>query len=174
MTRARRTRAPRRLLAGLAGIALLGGVVLAPSVQATEASWSDAEAGAAPFAATTLQPPTITACNVGTLLNLGLVFTGVTIRWTSPYGAQNVQLSINDVLIPASNVTQSGTGPYVYEASLTANLLQSLLGGLLGSANTVEVVTVLPDVGWRSIAATRTLEVGGLLGLLGSNTCTAP
>lgn len=174
MARARQPRRLPSLIAGLAGIVALCGVVLVPSAQDTDAAWIDAETGTAQFAAATLEEPTITACNVRTLLNLGLVFTGVTIRWTSPYGAQNVELRINGVRIPASNVSQSGTGPYAYEASLSATLLQSLLGGLLGSENTVEVVATLPNSGWRSVADTRTLEVGGLLGLLGSNTCTAP
>ena len=170
----RRIRRSRRLLAGLAGIALLSGVALAPEVSTTDAAWADAEIGAAPFAAATLAQPSIVACDVRTLLNLGLVFTGVTIRWSSPYAATNVELSINGVVVPSTYVSQSGTGPYVYEASLSPTVLETLLGGLLGSVNAVEVVSTLPGSDWRSAAATRTLEVGGLLGLLGANRCTSP
>ena len=174
MTHARWAPRLRRFLAGIAGLALLGGAALVPSAQSTDAAWTDAEVGAATFTATTLEAPVIATCDVRTLLNLGLVFTGVTIAWTSPYDASNVQLEINETVVPAANITQSGSGPYTYRASLSASLLQSLLGGLLGSDNAVEVVAVLPGTEWQSVPDTRTLSVGGVLGLLGANECTDP
>lgn len=163
----------RSLLAATAAASLLVGACAAPRVQSTDAAFVDLEQAIAPeFKSASLATPNITSCTVHTLLNLGLVFTGFTIVWTSPYPSNGVQLRINGVLI-TSNIEQSGSGPYTYTAYFPLSLLESLLGGLLGSTNTVTVQAVYPGSSWTSPAATRTLRIGGVLGLLGANNCTA-
>ena len=111
----------------------------------------------------------IASCSVTSLLG---TFTGFTITWTSPYLKVQQRLSINNVVVDNTNVAQSGTGPYSYSATISSGLLSTLLGSLLGSTNTVKVETVYPGTSWVSPAATRSLSVGGLLGLGGNNTCT--
>lgn len=159
----------RRMLVGLIGIAALVSVATVPSIQATEARFADVEQTSATFTASRLVTPVITACTVTSFLGS---FTGVTISWTSPYLKDQERLSINTTVIPNTNVTQTGAGPYTYSATLSSGLLGTLLGSLLGSSNTVRVETVYPGTSWTSPAATRTLSVGGLLGLGGTNTCT--
>ncbi|WP_431805463.1 hypothetical protein [Microbacterium paraoxydans] len=163
------TRPRRRTLAGALGVAVLVGVALAPAVQPTEARFTDPEYAAASFTASQLAAPTITSCNVSSLLG---TFTGFTITWTSVYLKPQQRLSINNVVVDNTNVTQSGSGPYSYSATISSGLLSTLLGSLLGSSNTVRVEAIIPSTAWASPAATRTLSVGGLLGLGGNNTCT--
>lgn len=159
------------------GVAAIGiGVVLAAgSLRAapTDAAWTDAEVGSSTAVTAGARPdtPVITSCTVSTLLGSGLVFTGVTIVWTSPYLNDRVQLRINDVVI-TTGIVRTGTGPYTYTATLSATLLQSVLGGLFGSSNSVTVRALYPGSSWVSATANKTLSVGGLLGLSGSNTCT--
>ena len=99
-------------------------------------------------------------------------FTGFTITWTSPYLKVQERLSINAVAVDNANVTQTGSGPYTYSATISSTLLNTLLGSLLGSSNTVRVESIYAGTSWVSPAATKTLSVGGLLGLGGNNTCT--
>lgn len=178
MTRARRTRTPHRLLAALTGIALLAAVALAPTAQTTEASWADAEVGAAEFTAATMPAPTVTSCAVQTVL--GLQFRSVTITWTSAYGPEHNTLTVRPpggtpVPVDANNVAVSGpsNGVYSYTSVLTMGILQNLLGNLLGGQSVLSVVERYPDSSWTSPETTRTLSVSALGGLLG-NTCTAP
>lgn len=169
MTRRRQ----RRALAAAIATSLLLGAWTVPRIQQTDAAFTDAEqAAATEFVSATLATPSITSCTAHTVLNLGLVFTGFTIVWTSPYALSGVQLRINGVLI-TSNIQQSGSGPYTYTAEFPLTLLQTLLGGLLGSTNTVTVQAVHPGSAWTSPTAARTLRIGGVLGLLGPNNCTA-
>ena len=159
----------RRMLAGLIGTSLLTGVAMAPPTQMTEAAFTDSEhVSSSTFTALTLQTPVVTSCTVTSSLG---TFTGFTIVWTSPHPKVNQRLSINAATIDPANVGQSGSGPYAYTATLSSSVLRTLLGGLLGSTNTVRVRTVA-GTSWESPAATRTLSVGGLLGLGGNNTCT--
>jgi hypothetical protein len=151
------------------GLAALVGVATVPSVQMTEARFTDSEYAAASFTAATLATPVITSCTVTSFLG---TFTGFTITWTSPYLKVQERLSINAVVVDNTNVTQSGTGPYTYSATISSGLLNTLLGSLLGSSNTVRVESIYAGTSWASPAATRTLSVGGLLGLGGNNTCT--
>lgn len=161
--------ATRRMLAGIAGFAVLIGIAAVPSAQLTEARFTDSEYAAASFQATTLATPVITSCTVTSFLG---TFTGFTITWTSPYLKVQERLSVNAVAVDNVNVTQSGSGPYTYSATLSSGLLNTLLGSLLGSTNTVRVETIYPGTSWVSNPATRSLSVGGLLGLGGNNTCT--
>jgi hypothetical protein len=135
----------------------------------TEARFTDSEYASGSFTATRLAAPVITGCSVTSLLG---TFTGFTITWTSPYLKVQQRLSINNVTVDNVNVTQGGTGPYTYSATLNSGLLGTLLGSLLGSSNAVKVETIYAGTSWVSPAATRTLSVGGLLGLGGTNTCT--
>jgi hypothetical protein len=151
------------------GLAALVGVATVPSVQMTEARFTDSEYAAASFTAATLATPVITSCTATSFLG---TFTGFTITWTSPYLKVQERLSINAVVVDNTNVTQSGTGPYTYSATISSGLLNTLLGSLLGSSNTVRVESIYAGTSWASPAATRTLSVGGLLGLGGNNTCT--
>lgn len=159
----------RRVLAGVIGASLLIGVGAAPTPQMTDAAFTDSEyASSLTLTAATLQTPVVTSCTVTSFLG---TFTGFTIVWTSPYVKANERLSINNTVVDPVNVTQSGAGPYTYSATLTSGLLSTLLGSLLGSTNTVKVEAVA-GTSWMSPAATKTLSVGGLLGLGGNNTCT--
>lgn len=179
MTRACRRPALRRLLAGLAGFALLGGVVLAPSAQDTEAAWTDAEVGAAQFTAATMAAPTVTSCTVQTAV-LGLQFRSVTISWTSSYPEQYNALTVRPpggaaVAVDESNIVVSGptNGSFSYTSVLTLELLENLLGNLLGGQSILSVVEHYPESSWVSPETTRTLSISALGGLLG-NACTAP
>ena len=71
----------RRLTAGLAGLALLIGLAIAPPVQQTEAYFTDSEYATATFTGTTMTPLSSATC---TLLP-GLTFTGVKLTWKSAY-----------------------------------------------------------------------------------------
>ncbi|NYD54662.1 hypothetical protein [Microbacterium pseudoresistens] len=166
-------RGMRRALAAALGLGLIVGSASLAATPQTDAVFTDDEYAAASFSAGTVPTPTITSCTVSTVLNLGLVFTGVTIVWTSTYPPAQMRLTISGVTVPAQNIVVTGSGPYTYTATLNATLLQSLLGGLLGSENPVRIVATYPQ-NWESVAATRTLRVGGVLGLLGPNNCTAP
>lgn len=164
-----RRRVRARLLGGVIGLAVLVGAASAPAVQMTDAAFIDSEYGTRTFTAATLATPVVTSCTVTSFLG---TFTGFTITWTSPYLTAQQRLSINNVVVDNSNVTQSGPGPYTYSSTISSGLLNTLLGSLLGSTNTVKVETIYSGTSWVSSAATRTLSVGGLLGLGGNNTCT--
>lgn len=158
-----------RILAGVIGLAVLVGVASSPAVQMTDAAFTDSEYAARSFTAATLATPVVTSCTVTSFLG---TFTGFTITWTSPYLTVQQRLSINNVAVDNVNVTQSGAGPYTYSATISSGLLNTLLGNLLGSTNAVKVETIYAGTSWVSTAATRSLSVGGLLGLGGNNTCT--
>ena len=158
----------RRMLAGVIGVSLLIGVGAAPAPQMTDAAFTASEYASSTFTAATLQTPVVTSCTVTSFLG---TFTGFTIVWTSPYVKANERLSINNVTVDPVNITQSGAGPYTYTSTISSGLLNTLLGSLLGSTNTVKVEAVA-GTSWTSPAATKTLSVGGLLGLGGNNTCT--
>jgi hypothetical protein len=158
-----------RILAGAVGLAVLVGVASAPAVQMTDAAFTDSEYAAGSFTAATLASPVVTSCTVTSFLG---TFTGFTITWTSPYLKVQQRFSINNVVVDNTNVTQSGSGPYTYTSTISSGLLNTLLGSLLGSTNAVKVETVYAGTSWVSPAATRSLSVGGLLGLGGNNTCT--
>jgi hypothetical protein len=159
----------RRLTAGLAGLALLIGLAIAPPVQQTEAYFTDSEYATATFTGITLATPVITSCTVTSFLG---TFTGVTIVWTSPNDKIFQRLMIKTVVVDQANITQSGTGPYTYTSVISSGLLNTLLGSLLGATNPVKVDTFAGTQWVSPGAATRTLSVGGLLGLGGNNTCT--
>lgn len=158
----------RYALAGVLGVAVLVGAASLPAVPVTDARFTDSEYAAGSFTADRLAAPVITGCSVTSLLG---TFTGFTITWTSPYVKAQQRLSINNVVVDNANVTQGGAGPYNYSATISSGLLSTLLGSLLGSSNAVRVEAIA-GTSWVSPAATRTLSVGGLLGLGGNNTCT--
>lgn len=157
-----------RILAGVAGLAVLVGLASSPAAQTTDASFTDSEYAAGSFTAATLATPVVTSCTVTSFLG---TFTGFTITWTSPYLKVQQRLSINNVVVDNTNVTQTGSGPYTYSSTISSSVLSTLLGSLLGSTNAVKVETIYSGTSWVSPAATRSLSVGGLLGLGGNNTC---
>lgn len=159
----------RRILAGAVGAVILVGVASFPPVELTEARFTDSEYAAGSFTAATLTAPVVTSCTVTSFLG---TFTGFTITWTSPYLKVQQRFSINNVIVDNTNVTQTGTGPYTYTSTISSGLLSTLLGSLLGSTNAVKVESIYAGTSWVSPAATRSLSVGGLLGLGGNNTCT--
>jgi len=170
VTRAGRGGRHRRAAAILAGLCLLAALGFGPGARHTDAAWVGEEHVIASLNAAEIDAPVITSCVVRTALNLGLIFTGFTITWESPYALAQQHLTINGVTVSQNQISASGNGPYTYRAEFSANLLQSLLGSLLASNNAVEVSAVAG--GWESAPAARVLSIGGLLGLTGPNRCT--
>lgn len=164
-----RRNARARILAGVVGLAVLVAVGSTPAVQMTDAAFTDSEYAAGSFTAATLAKPVVTSCTVTSFLG---TFTGFTITWTSPYPKVQQRFSINNVVVDNANVTQTGSGPYTYSSTISSGLLNTLLGSLLGSTNAVKVEATYSGTSWASAPATRSLSVGGLLGLGGNNTCT--
>ena len=159
----------RRWMAGAAGLALLVGLAAAPPVQQSEAAFIDSEYGGGTFHAATLATPEVESCVARSLLG---TFTGFTITWSSAHDMGFQRLTIQGVEVPHGNISQEGNGPWVYSSTMSAGLLGTLLtGGLLGATNSVQIYTAT-GTNWRSpTRATRTLSIGGLLGLGGDNTC---
>lgn len=164
-----RRNARARILGGVVGLAVLVAVGSTPAVQMTDAAFTDSEYAAGSFTAATLAKPVVTSCTVTSFLG---TFTGFTITWTSPYPKVQQRFSINNVVVDNANVTQTGSGPYTYSSTISSGLLNTLLGSLLGSTNAVKVEATYSGTSWASAPATRSLSVGGLLGLGGNNTCT--
>lgn len=165
-----RRNARARILAGIVGLAVLVGVGSSPAVQMTDAAFTDSEYAAGSFTAATLAKPVVTSCTVTSFLG---TFTGFTITWTSPYPKVQQRFSINNVVVDNNaNVTQTGSGPYTFSSTISSGVLNTLLGSLLGSTNAVKVEATYSGTSWASAPATRSLSVGGLLGLGGNNTCT--
>ena len=164
-----RRNARARILAGVVGLAVLVAVGSTPAVQMTDAAFTDSEYAAGSFTAATLAKPVVTSCTVTSFLG---TFTGFTITWTSPYPKVQQRFSINNVVVDNANVTQTGSGPYTFSSTISSGLLNTLLGSLLGSTNAVKVEATYSGTSWASAPATRSLSVGGLLGLGGNNTCT--
>lgn len=159
MTRARRTRTPHRLFAGLTGVALLAAVALAPTAQTTEASWVDAEVGAAEFtAATGLATPEYTqACTASSgLLGVNPV---LKLYWRVPEtmvgysieagNVEFVQVSSAGVLLPITNVLLGNQAHEGDASGYISTVNFGLLGGLLGGSGTIAVRFTGPD-DWRS------------------------
>jgi hypothetical protein len=163
----------QRILAGLAGMTLLVGVGWAPTVQTTDAAFTDPEYARTTITAFQVPAPTITACTVA---NNGLgVFQSVTLVWTSPYPANGVRLTLTQgatvATVPAANITTSGPagGLYTHTAVLTQSVLTSLISNLLGSTTTMTATNLLSGTTWVSAGSSRQLSIA-LLGLNASCT----
>ncbi len=166
-------RRQQRILAGVAGGALLCGVALAPTAQTTDAAFTDPEYARTTITAFRVPAPTIVACAVS---NNGLgVFQSVRLDWTSPYAATGTRLTLTQgattAVVPAANITTSGpaAGLYTHSAVLTQSLLTSLISNLLGSTTTMTATNLLAGTSWVSAGASRQLSVA-LLGLNASCT----
>lgn len=162
-----------RLLAGVAGVALLVGVGLTPAAQMTDAAFTDPEYGRTTITAFQVPAPTVIACAV---TNNGLgVFQSVRIDWTSPYPAAGTRLTVTQgatsATLPAANITTSGpaAGLYTHSAVLTQALLTSLISNLLGSTTTLTATNLLAGTTWVSAGSSRQLSIA-LLGLNASCT----
>lgn len=167
------TRRRHRTLAGIAGVALLFGLGMAPAAQVTDAAFTDSDYGRATITAFRVPAPSILACGV---TNNGLgIFQSVRIDWTSPYPAAGTRLTLTQgattATVPAGNITTSGpaAGLYTHSAVLTQALLTSLLSNLLGSTTTLTATNLLVGTSWVSAGASRQLSIA-LLGL--NATCT--
>lgn len=169
MTSSRR----HRVLAGVAGVALLAGTAITPAAQVTDAAFTDPELGTATITAFRVPAPTITAC---VITNNGLgVFQSVRVDWTSPYPIAGTRLTLTQgttsAVVPASNITTTGpaAGLYTHSALLTQALLTSLISNLLGSTTTLTATNLLVGTTWVSAGSSRQLSIA-LLGL--GATCT--
>ena len=162
-----------RILAGVAGVALLFGVGMAPVTQVTDAAFTDSEYGRATITAFRVPAPTVIACAVTN--NVLGVFQSVRIDWTSPYPASGVRLTLTQgattATVPAANISTSGpaAGLYTHTAVLTQALLTSLISNLLGSTTTLTATNLLVGTTWVSVGTTRQLSIA-LLGLNASCT----
>ncbi|WP_298040597.1 hypothetical protein [uncultured Microbacterium sp.] len=119
-------------------------VVSTGSVQPTEAAWTEAEYGAAPPITTIKIPTPIRVGTPGCVLTPGLLglTPSITITWQIP-----------------APISQYGESDAEY-GQIVGGLLEPILGGLLGSINTVETS---PN------AFTTTVNSGLLTGLLGAS-----
>ncbi|KJL48836.1 hypothetical protein RS84_00464 [Microbacterium hydrocarbonoxydans] len=162
----------RQWIGGLAGLALLVGLGVAPPVQQTQAAWVDSEYGSGAFTAGTLVTPVISSC---TVQNNGLgIFQSVTLVWTAPYPLTGQKLTATSgtntgTVTSGITVTGPSSGTYTYTAVLSQALLTSLVTNLLGSTTTL-TVTSIAGTAWTSPTATRKLTIG-LAGL--GATCVA-
>lgn len=155
----------RRVVAGLAGLALLIGLGAAPPVQQTDAAWADSEFGSGSFAAATLSSPTNMTCTVANAPPLFLTFQSVTITWVSAYAwapasgpKSTLTASSSTKTSTVTGVTTTGTGPYTHSVTLTQALLESLVTNLLGSTTTFKVTNVA-GTNWVSPSQTKTLTM---------------
>lgn len=133
----------RRWTAGLAGLALLIGLAVAPPVQPTQAAWVDSDWGNGTFTAITLLPPAVEPLPGGLTcpnpLSTLLGGTALTIKWRWPsMGFANPPTSAFNVFL-AGNAAGTGTTSTVapgtptngvYTTSVTKGVLDGLLGGL--------------------------------------------
>ncbi|WP_051172809.1 hypothetical protein [Microbacterium indicum] len=172
MTRSRRS--ARRVLAAVAGLALLAGAAVAPRAEPVEAAWVDAEAGSATFTAMTMLAPLGSSCTAAGGV-LGVTPT-VTLRWSVPAGMAGYTLaqaefggSLNGLVPVVSNTLFGSSSHTGTPAGYTSVANIGLLGSVLGATGTVAVRFVGPG-GWRSewLIATWTIPLLGL----GQPTCT--
>jgi len=165
----------RRWVAGLAGLAVLAGLGLAPPVQQTEAAWVDPENATATFQALTVPAPEpwgTPSCTARTVLLVG----GETvIRWRVPAGASGYTSAdleyardVGGVLNPVLSSllgTQTTTGTTsAYTTTFSGGLLTNALGGDLRFA-----MRLKGPGGWSSswLVAYATFPA-----LAGTGTCT--
>lgn len=133
----------RRVVAGLAGLALLIGLGAAPPVQQTEAAWADSEFGSGSFAAITLPTPAVEPLPGGLTcpnpLSTLLGGTALTIKWRWPATAFTVPPTSAFNVLLAGNAAGTGTTSTVapgtptngvYTTSVSKGVLDGLLGGL--------------------------------------------
>lgn len=168
----------RRVLAGIAGLALLIGAGIAPIAQDTDAAFTDTDDGRATITAVRVSAPqidSITTCN-RPLLGLSPVLV-VKWRWLTTAAPFNdlSKLSAQWSFNGAASISAPTTGPVsgIYTTTFTGNLLGELLGGLLGGSYTVAATTdwtTAGNVQWRSPTPS-TISVT-VPPILGAPTCT--
>lgn len=132
----------RRLVAGVAGLALLIGLGAAPPVQESEAAWIDSEHGTATFTAGTVPTPVPWGSPQCSAFNVLLVGGRTTINWKVPdgvtgYTSANVEYGrevgglLNPILSSLlGSQTTTGT-PAAYTTVISGGLLSNALGGTL-------------------------------------------
>lgn len=169
-----RRRGRNRLLAGIVGVSLLAGAGAAPSVQMTDAAFTDSEhVSSSTFTALNVPEP-ISSTTPGCVASSGLLGANpqVTVNWRVPAGvagytkdnAEYGQISNQGLLEPIlsnllGNVSTTGT-PAAYVTVINGGLLT----GLLGATKTFGIRFIGPG-GWRSDWLVATASIG----LLGAN-----
>lgn len=163
----------RRVLAGVAGVALLVGVGLAPTAQITDAAFTDAEHGRATITALNVPEP-VSSQTPGCVASSGLLGVNpvVTIYWRVPVGATGYSvtnaefgLANNQGLLEPilsnllQNVSTTGTST-AYVTVINGALLANILGG----SKTLAIRFAGPG-GWKSDWLVATASFG----LLGAN-----
>jgi hypothetical protein len=186
------TRVPgRRVLAGAAGLALLLGLVVAPPVQDTEASFTDEEHAGATVTALALLPPAVEPLPGGLTcpnpLSTLLGGTALTIKWrwpTTPTGypaasALNVYLTAAADGSGGSIVAPGTATAGVYTTAVSKSVLDGLLGGLgfvlTGGQYVVYFGTSWVTAGgvtWRSPTKVKITVTYAALLAGGATTCT--
>lgn len=178
----------RKVLAGVAGLALILGAGLAPAVPSTDAGFTSDRPAAATITAGTLMAPVIDGYSscfsglLGGLLGLGKV----TVAWhwniaeatgipsyANFDGTRNVEWSFDNGATWTAGVVSraAGAGKFTTEFSSTlVPALGTILGGILSTGSgalTFHVRTALPDSpGWVSGMSGK--GVKATLGLLSS------
>nr|WP_201471320.1 hypothetical protein [Microbacterium hydrocarbonoxydans] len=162
-----------RVLAGVAGVALLASVAITPAAQVTDAAFTDREYATATFAAFDVPEP-VSSQVPGCTAQSGLAGLNPTVRiyWRVPAGATGLSLTnaefglannagllepiLSDLL---QNVSTSGT-PTAYVTTISGALLANILGG----SKTLGIRFSGPG-GWKS----HWLVATASFGLLGAN-----
>ena len=155
MSRARRRRLPK-VLAAIAAVGLLVGLVAAPDADVTEAQWGDAEfVETTELSALRLQPPLLHSNAVCERGLLGLLLIGrfeVTWSWDRPESLVGETVQI--VWVANGNVLSTQTvpaGPGPHTTSFGTGLLEQLIALLLGGGAEVEAYIQLPGANsWQS------------------------
>ncbi|CAN7437586.1 hypothetical protein LJR186_002864 [Microbacterium foliorum] len=163
----------RRVLAGVAGAALLLGIGMAPSAQMTEAAFTDSDHARTTITALRLAPPQITgfsSCIRPPVL--GGSFMKIVFQWpnaAAPYSTMtsaNVQWRVGTTVIAPVVTGPDAQGRYT--ADITTGLLSGLLGSLLGADVILEMRTTYS--GWTSPGVTTATYNAPLIA--GAPTCT--
>lgn len=184
-------RVSRRMLAGVAGLAVLVGVAVVPSVGTTEARFTDTEHTASSMTALKLLPPAVEPLPGGLTcpnpLSTLLGGTALTIRWRWPTttGDYPATSALNVFLTGAADGTGGSTiAPGtatggVYTTAVSKGVLDGLLGGLgfvvTGGSYVVYFGTswVTPGgITWRSPQKVRITVTYASILAGGATTCT--
>lgn len=146
MSRVRRRRLPKAL-AAIAAVGLLVGLVAAPDAEVTEAQWGDAEyVESAEISASQLHPPMLISAECRSPL---VYNTPYRVRWRWPDENQRFDLSDANIIWLADGVPMSQQPTTVHESgdtyltSFSGNLLELLIGTLLGGTVEVEARATL-------------------------------
>ncbi|WP_431071174.1 hypothetical protein [Microbacterium phyllosphaerae] len=162
-----------RVLAGVAGVALLVGIGIAPTAQVTDAAFTDPESGRATITAFDVPEP-VSSQTPGCVASSGLLGANpiVTIYWRVPVGVTGYSLTTTEfglannqgLLEPVlSNLLQNVSTTGTTTAYVTV-INGALLANILGGSKTLGIRFTGPG-GWES----DWLVASASFGLLGAN-----